>query len=97
MVLRSIFHKTKTLSDQLQAKDLDLAEAVYLVDAVIADLEESRSSAEVWTTLCNDSVKKCSENGIPIKSPARRSNNRIIPVHLRDTVGMAPTGHRAEM
>ena len=42
MVLRSILRKTKTLSDQLQAKDLDLSEAVYLVDTVIVDLEESR-------------------------------------------------------
>ena len=41
VVLRHILRKTKTLSDQLQAKELDLAAAVDLVKAVISDLEEA--------------------------------------------------------
>lgn len=49
-MLENIFGLTKTLSDQLQATDLDLASAIDLVFALVNTLKEERNG-ETWTHL----------------------------------------------
>ena len=93
VVLRHILRKTKTLSDQLQAKDLDLAAAVDLVKAVISDLEEARSNPEAWQSLWDDIEKKCNENGISLV-PERSARKRTVPARLADSVITTTTGVR---
>lgn len=97
VVLRSVLRKTKTLSDQLQARDLDLAEAVYLVEAVVADLVECRSSEDAWNTLFEEAEVKCRENDISLDKPSRPKRKRSLPAHLGEAVVMGPTGNRDQL
>lgn len=97
VVLRAVLRKTKTLSDQLQARDLDLAEAVCLVDTVIEDLDECRSSEEAWNTLFEEAEVKCAENDIALEKPSRPTRKRSFPARLDEAVVMAPTGRRDQM
>ncbi|XP_071844931.1 zinc finger MYM-type protein 1-like [Apostichopus japonicus] len=83
VVLRAVLRKTKTLSDHLQARDLDLAEAVCLVDTVIEDLDECRSSEEAWNTLFEEAKVKCAENDIALEKPSRPTRKRSFPVLMK--------------
>jgi hypothetical protein len=71
VVLRHVLCKTKTLSDQLQAKEHDLAAAVDLVKAVISDLEEARQNRD-------EIEEKCNENSI-LLTPECSARKRTVP------------------
>ena len=63
VVFDFLFGVTKALSDALQASDLDLASATYLISSVETIISESRSDVK-WTKLWEEAVSFASEHGV---------------------------------
>uniref|UniRef100_A0A8C2PTZ0 DUF4371 domain-containing protein n=1 Tax=Cyprinus carpio TaxID=7962 RepID=A0A8C2PTZ0_CYPCA len=80
-MLENIFGLTKTLSDQLQATDLDLASAIDLVFSLVDTLKEERND-ETWTHLWQGANDTCERVGIDMQR--QQAKRKIIqPSHLQ--------------
>ena len=89
VVLLSIFQDilgvTKPLSDMLQAKDLDLASAMELVDAVIEVLNSRRNEAYFKDVVWQKVLEMAEHSGIEVTQPETRRSTRV-PRRLDDAV-----------
>uniref|UniRef100_A0A8C5MVP0 Zinc finger MYM-type protein 1 n=1 Tax=Leptobrachium leishanense TaxID=445787 RepID=A0A8C5MVP0_9ANUR len=111
VLFENILKRTQTLSNMLQAKDLDLASAVFLVRTVIEELEQVRngdstptgsvqSSAieKVWV----DAINLCIKCGIETPDsggdkPPRKRRDCRPPLKLRDSLIMETVGQRTQL
>ncbi|KAK0156606.1 hypothetical protein N1851_000038 [Merluccius polli] len=81
-MLESIFSLTRTLSDYLHAKDLQLASATNLVGSVVDTLNEKRNGemgSEIWECACD----QCALSGIEMQQTRVRTAQ---PWRLQDVV-----------
>ena len=93
-MLESIFRQTKTLSDQLQAKDLELASANDLVCTVIDSLCEQRT-VESWNEIWMRASETCTALDIAMqRRPVRQS---APPRDLEEFVVDTVTGARQRL
>ena len=85
---------TKPLSDVLQGKELDLSNAMHMVNALLKTLLERRSDDyfedNIWNPVLNDSDGR----EIPVSVPGGHKRRTHIPRRLQDTVVMSTTGVR---
>ncbi|KAM4772387.1 LOW QUALITY PROTEIN: zinc finger MYM-type protein 1-like [Rhinophrynus dorsalis] len=106
----NILKRAQTLSDLLQAKDLDLASAVFLVQAVIQELEEVRNpenepeaSANSGTieSVWEETIQLSMKYGIPAPNdstePPFKKRDRRSPLHLRNSIILETVGQRQQL
>ncbi|KAK1904504.1 52 kDa repressor of the inhibitor of the protein kinase [Dissostichus eleginoides] len=93
-MLESIFSLTKTLSDHLQATDLELASATDLVYSVVDTLNEKRN-VETWNAIWECASDQCASVGIEMQRPQPR--RKAQPRHLQGFVVNSQTGSRERL
>ncbi|KAK1893748.1 Zinc finger MYM-type protein 1 [Dissostichus eleginoides] len=93
-MLESIFSLTKTLSDHLQATDLELASATDLVYSVVDTLNEKRN-VETWNAIWECASDQCASVGIEMQRPQPR--RKAEPRHLQGFVVNSQTGSRERL
>ncbi|RXM96417.1 Zinc finger MYM-type protein 1 [Acipenser ruthenus] len=93
-MLESIFSLTKTLSDHLQATDLELASATDLVCSAVDTLNEKRN-VETWNAIWECASDQCASVGIEMQRPQMR--RKAQPRHLQEFVVNSQTGSRERL
>ena len=83
---------TKGLSDVLQAKELDLAAAVDLVNTTRDTLQDWRNDSASWRKLWTDVVSMMKDNGLSMELPRKsrrrlKQSTRIDEFVIKETVG----------
>ena len=76
IVFDKVLLLTKGLSDVLQAKELDLAAAVDLVNTTRDTLQDWRNDSASWRKLWTDVVSMMKDNGLSMELP-RKSRRRL--------------------
>lgn len=82
--------KVQLLSNQLQAKSVDLAKAAELVTVLRDSLQEARQSDEQAQQFFDAAQEQCNKCGIDVIPPARRTARlprRFANAHVMETVG----------
>ena len=85
---------TKPLSDTLQAKQLNLATAIDLVDSTCKTLNERRSEKYFEDEVWKRSESLAQNMNIDVTTPCARKRLSRPPKALQEGVIMAPTGAR---
>ncbi|MEQ2238443.1 hypothetical protein ILYODFUR_033106 [Ilyodon furcidens] len=80
-IFESLFCLTKTLSDHVQATDLDLASAIDLVFAVVESLIDKRN-AEMRTKIWERAIEMCETVDITMQRPPVR--RKVQPCHPKE-------------
>lgn len=82
--------KIQLLSNQLQAKSVDLSEAAELVAVLRDSLQEARQSDDQAQQVFDVAQQQCNQCGIDITVPARRTvrlSKRYESAHVMESVG----------
>lgn len=94
-VFSDILGVTKSLSDTLQSKDIDLATAIDLVESVEKTLTERRTRdyfhQKIW--LC--ALKDAEDNNVEISSTQEKRRS-AVPSRLEEALILAPLGRRLQ-
>lgn len=105
----NILKRTQTLSNMLQAKDIDLASAVLLVRTIIQELEEVRNPERrpeansgtiesVWAEAIQLSIKcGISAPNEDSTEPPSKKRDRRLPLNLRNSFILETVGHRQQL
>lgn len=93
IVFEKVLLLTNGLSEVLQAKQLDLAAAVDLVDTTRDTLQNWRNNSASWTKLWTDIASMVKDNGLSIelsRKPRRRlkQSTRMNESVVMETVGV---------
>ena len=97
IVFRKILKITKSLSDALQCRDLDLSAASGLVTASIEALQACRST-QCWDTLWEKCIAFANDNNVSVDSEAlvqlsiHSTRVRTLPARLSDSIVTTTTG-----